>query len=72
MPDWQLYSNLNSILAISGHLEGNTEILFAVEPHLRLESVSSPAGLEPVTARSAGLALNLRVTGALFICTKCV
>ena len=43
---------------------GDNERLCALESYLRLEGVPPQAGLEPTTARSAGLRLTYGATGA--------
>ena len=48
-----IYIRSDSISLYQGDV-GNNEILWAIEPRLQLKRSSPRAGLEPVTARSAG------------------
>ena len=60
MDGWMdgLYVRFNSISVISERLVVDNERLYAMEPRLRLKSLSPPAGLEPGTFRSAGQRLT--------------
>ena len=58
----QFYVHFNSNSVIIGRQEVDNEMLYAMEPRLRLERYPSPAGLEPGTASSAGQRLTYLAT----------
>ena len=49
----QIYVLINSISVISGRWDGDNERMFAMEPCFRMKRLSSSAGIEAGTARSA-------------------
>ena len=52
--DLRFYVLFNRIIVISGRWEDDNDILFAVEPRLRLKRSSPQARLEFMTVRSVG------------------
>ena len=67
MPGLQFNVLFNSISVISGRWEGDNERLCALEPHLRLERVPSPAGLENRTSRPVLYLWSDQVLNAIII-----
>ena len=55
MDDLLFYNLFNSISLISGYWLDDNDRLCAMEPCLQLERFLPQAGLQPETARSAGL-----------------